>query len=188
MKRNATMIGLLALMSTPALADDTYGVDIDHSAVIFKAKHFNVGYTFGNFRKVDGTYSVENGAPTSFNFTIPIDSLDSANEKRDQHLKSPDFFDAANHPNITFTSTKVKKSSDTVYDVTGDLTMHGVTKPITIPVEVTGEGDDPWGNHRTGMLATFTVNRGDFGINWGIEDGAISADVEMIVSLEGIRK
>ena len=178
---SAMVIGSLTV-SCAALAADTYKIDPVHSAVIYQIKHFNVGNAYGRFNEPTGSVSVDNGAPTAFTFEVKTDKVDTGNPKRDAHLKSPDFFDAKQFPTITFKSKEVKSSGDNKFDVTGDLTMHGVTKSITVPVTKTGEADTKMMGYRTGWETQVDLKRSDYGIN-GLQ-GPVGDDVHLIISFE----
>ena len=117
---------------------------------------------------------------------MKVESIDTHNAKRDQHLKSPDFFNAKQFPAITFKSKQVKKSSKDTYEVTGDLTIHGVTRPVTVKVTNTGSGKDPMGANRIGFETIFTIKRSDFGMKFML--GPVSDEIRLIVSIEGIRQ
>ncbi|MBM4290261.1 MAG: hypothetical protein FJ138_01470 [Deltaproteobacteria bacterium] len=173
----------LALSPLSALAD-TFTLDASHSAILFKAKHFGVGYTYGRFNKITGSYT--GGAAPAVSFEVDASSVDSANAKRDDHLKGPDFFNVNETPKITFKSTKWEDKGNGLAHVTGDLTLHGVTKAITVPVTKVGEGNDPYGGYRVGFETTFTVKRSDFGISYGLP-AAVSDEITLIVSFEGTR-
>jgi polyisoprenoid-binding protein YceI len=124
------------------------------------------------------------------NAIAKVESIDTNEKKRDDHLRNEDFFDAKKHPTLSFVSKEVKPDGDKKYKVLGDLTMHGVTKPVTFDVEYLGETDDSWGNHRAGFIATTTVNRKDYGISWNKtadkggfvlgDDVAINLNLEMV--------
>lgn len=177
---------LAALLSTAALtfAADTYKIDPVHSTVIFGAHHAGAGYSFGRFNGQSGSFTLD-GANSKFDVEIKVDTVDSANAKRDEHLKSADFFNAKQYPTITFKSTKVEKTDDTTLSVTGDLTLHGVTKAITFPLKLTGTGEFPAGTKRAGVLAEFAVKMSDYGIK-GIP-GAVGDEIKLIVSFEGTK-
>ena len=164
---------------------DEYKIDPVHSAVIYKIMHFNVGNAYGRFNEPTGSVTVDNGAPTAFTFEVKTDKVDTGNPKRDAHLKSPDFFNAKQFPAITFKSTGVKSSGDNKYEITGDLTMHGVTKSITVPITKTGEGDTKMMGYRTGWEAQVDLKRSDYGVN-GLKD-AIGDDVHLIISFEAVK-
>ncbi len=147
----------------------------------------NVG---GKFRDFTGTINVDRVKPesSSVEFTIQVASIDTSEPKRDEHLKSPDFFDVAKQPTITFKSTSVKAAGKDVYEVTGQLTMRGVTKTITLPVAFLGEGKDPWGNEKAGFEVQATLNRKDYGIVWNktLDQGGVllGDEVKVQISVE----
>ncbi|MCB9762440.1 MAG: YceI family protein [Alphaproteobacteria bacterium] len=187
--RGATLTAALlsALASTPAFAADDYKVDDDHSTVIFRIHHLGAGYVYGRFNQIEGDFSLDaDPKKNTFNVTLKTDSVDTDHEKRDKHLRNADFFNAEEFPEITFTSKSVSKKSDTAWAVTGDLTLHGVTKQVTVDFERTGEGPDPWGGYRAGLEATFTIKRSDFGITHMAE--GLGDEVRVIVALEGKKK
>lgn len=176
------------LLSAPAWAADTYEVDGAHSSVIFRVKHLDVSYLYGRFNDVTGTVALDAADPSKSVIDIKVNaqSIDTHNEKRDQHLQSPDFFNAKQFPTIAFKSKKVAKKSGDTWSVTGDLTLHGVTKEVTVDFQRTGEGKDPWGGYRAGTEATFNVSRAAFGMG-GMPD-AVGDDVRLHISLEGVKK
>jgi len=178
----------MALIASGTAAADTYTVDPVHSNTIFRVRHLNIGYIYGRFNQAAGTFLIDSADPTksTFNITVKTESIDTHNAKRDNHLKSPDFFNARQFPEITFKSTKVKSVDEHTLAVTGDLTCHGVTKSVTMNVELTGEGNDPWGNYRAGLETVFTLKRSDFGMNFMM--GPLGDDIKLMVAVEGIRK
>ncbi len=184
----ATALSLLAA-GLPALAADAYNVDKGHSEVSFKIKHL-LGKVPGRFNDFSGTiqFDAANPAASSVEFTIKATSIDTANGDRDNHLRSPDFFDVAKFPDITFKSTSVKEVAKNRYQVTGAFTMHGVTKTITLPVEFLGEVKDPWGNTKAGFSTETVLNRKDYGIVWNktLDSGGtlLGEDVEVAINLE----
>ena len=175
-------IALLSLMSASALATP-YKVDVGHSAVLFKVKHFNLGYTFGFFKSFKGEF--EDGK--SVTLTVDADSVDSNVAKRDDHLKGPDFFNTKQFPEIAFKSTSWE-SVEGGATIKGQLTFHGVTKEISLKVEKVGTGNDPWGNERVGYYGELTIKRSDFGVTYGIKEGMASDELTLMISLEGARK
>jgi len=177
-----------ALSSTAVQAADTYTVDPVHTAALFKIKHLGVSYTYGRFNDVSGSvvFDAANPAASKVDITIQAGSVDTFNQKRDAHLANPDFFDAKQFPVLKFVSTAFKKVDDNTFDVTGDFTLHGVTKPITIKAVKIGEGKDPWGGYRIGFESTFTIKRSDFGMTKMME--AVGDDVTVTFSTEGIKK
>ena len=157
-----------------------FTVDSGHSSVIFKAKHNQVANFYGRFDDVSGSFALADGG--TFDISIKADSVHSGNSKRDDHLKSPDFFSAKEFPAMTFKSKSVKAKGTDAFEVMGDLTFRGVTKPLTVTVKSTGMADAK-GKKLAGMETTFTIKRSDFGSTYGVP--AISDDVELTVSLEG---
>ncbi len=148
----------------------------------------NTSRVNGRFDVVEGTFTLDASDPTknSFAVTIPVAKINTNNAKRDGHLKSPDFFNAVEFKDITFASTKVEKVDDTHFSVTGDLTMHGTTKSITIPVEKVGESNTKMMGPRAGVEATFTVKRSDFGMN--TMQGPVGDEVKLVIGLEGTKQ
>jgi len=185
----AVLAGMLFL-SAPAVDAKPAGYEIDpgHSCVLFKIQHFGVSNFYGRFNKVEGTmnYDSENAAGCSVNVTIPVDSLDTNSADRDTHLKSPEFFDAATHKTITFKSTKVARTSSADHlDVTGDLTLRGVKKSITIRMEKIGEGETRFG-YKAGFEGKVKIKRSDFGMKAMIP--ALGDEVALTLSFECNRK
>jgi polyisoprenoid-binding protein YceI len=181
-------LALVLSASTPAAAE-TYKADPVHSTSVFRIKHANAAYFWGRFNEPAGTFTIDEADPTksTFQVELTVNKIDTNNDKRNAHLKSPDFFNAAQYPTITFKSTSVKKGQgDNMLEVTGDLTMHGVTKPITVQVELTGKGEFPPTVKRAGVEANFVVKTSDFEIK-GMP-GALSDEVKVVVSLEGIKQ
>jgi polyisoprenoid-binding protein YceI len=191
MKRTYPAVALVILafvFGAPAFAAESYKVDPVHSSAVFRIKHANVSFFAGRFNAPDGSFVLDEADPSksSFNVVLSVDKVDTANEKRDAHLKSPDFFNAKQYPTITFKSTSVKKGEGSALQVTGDLTMHGVTKSITVPVELTGKGQFPPGTQRAGVEATFIVKRSEFGMT-GMQ-GMLGDDVKVLVGLSAIKQ
>ncbi len=179
-----------ALAAAPLFAADTYAIDKTHSDVSFQVRHF-VSKVRGEFTDFEGTIQVDPANPeaSSVVLTIKAASINTNNDGRNKHLNSPDFFDTAKFPEITFKSTKIVAAGKDKYDVTGDFTMHGVTKSITLPVTYTGMAKDPRGDRAGFELAT-TLNRKDYGINWNkaLDNGSfmLSDDVAVTISLETV--
>ncbi len=183
------LLSTLALglgLSSTALADD-YKVDDGHSTVLFSIQHFNAAWVYGRFNDVSGTFTWDSD-PGKFaiDVTVKADSVDTDHAKRDEHLRNADFFNTAEFPDVSFKSTKVSKKDDKTYEVTGDMTLHGVTKSVTIPLTHTGEGPDPWGGYRLGLHGEITIKRSDFGMTHMAE--GLSDDVKLIVSFEGTKQ
>ena len=171
-----------------------YEIDPAHSSAQFAVKHMMVSTVRGAFEKVAGKVNIDETDITksSVEATIDAASINTRVGQRDEHLRSPDFFDVAKYPTITFKSTKVEKAGQNL-KVTGDLTIHGVTKPVTLDVDgFTTESKDPWGNIKRGGTATTKINRKDFGLAWNaaLETGgvAVSEDVSIILDLEMNKK
>ena len=167
----------------------TYTIDPAHSTAGFKVRHLMVSNVRGEFPGLKGTviYDAANPANSRVEATIDVKSLTTRDEQRDAHLKSPDFFDAEKFPTITFVSRKIAKSSPGEFKVTGDLTIHGVTKEVTLDVEgPTPEVRDPWGNTKTGITASTKVPRKDFGLTWNValETGGVLVGEEVQISIE----
>lgn len=191
--RSLALTAAFALLAAPGWAASTYTVDPAHSEVSFQIRHL-VTKVRGTFGKFDGTIVKDDAdaSASSVEFTIQSESIDTGIADRDNHLRSPDFFDAAKHPAITFKSTKVEKVSDTEYRVTGPLSIHGVSKVVTLPVTFDGEVKDPWGNVKGGFSTSTRLNRKDFGITWNkaLDTGALllGEEVDVTINLEVQKK
>jgi polyisoprenoid-binding protein YceI len=190
-----TLLQVLSLsLLVPALAAAepvTYKVDADHSGVGFSIRHF-VSNVSGRFRDFDGVikYDKANPAASSVEFTVKAASIDTANNDRDEHLRSKDFFDVQKFPTLTFTSTKVVAKDANTLDVTGNLTMHGVTKPVTIPVTLLGSVKTPKGE-KAGFETNFKVDRKEYGITWNnvMDSGPVLGDdVKVNIEIEANRQ
>lgn len=175
--------------SLPA-QESTFNVDPVHSTVLAKVTHLGASTVWVRFNGPTGTVTVNDADPSKNTLSLEVktDSLDSAVEKRDTHLKSPDFLNAKEFPLITFKSTAVKKTGDKTYEATGNLTLHGVTKPVTAQVTYVGSGKMKPGEDRSGADATFTIKRSEFGIGATFPPTAISDDIALQISLEAIKK
>lgn len=161
-------------------------IDRTHSNVSFSIRHLMFAKVHGRFREFDGELELDNDAPVSVKATIQIASIDTAEKDRDAHLRSPDFFDAENHPTMTFASTNLVKTGAGHYALTGDLTLHGVTRAVTLDVTSSGTAKDPWGNTRVAFEARTRLNRKDFGLGWNqvLEAGGVLVGEDVDVSLE----
>jgi polyisoprenoid-binding protein YceI len=175
------VVGLFA--AAPLRAADTYKVDPVHATVIFRVNHLGTSWVYGRFDDVSGTFTV--GDKPEFDITVNADSVDTNNKQRDTHLKSADFFSVKEFPTITFKSTSATSTGDKKFDVTGDLTLHGVTKSITVPIEFVGAADTKMGS-RAGYEAHFSVNRADYGMDKMV--GMVGGEVYLTVSLEGVKQ
>jgi polyisoprenoid-binding protein YceI len=183
----------VAILAAPLFAD-TYTVDKVHSEATFNVRHF-VSRVSGKFDDFSGAINGDFSKPeaASVEFTIKTASVDTGVADRDNHLRSADFFDAAKNPEITFKSTSIKPTgTKNLFNVTGNLTMRGVTKQVTLPVELLGSLTDPWGNTRAGFATHTTLNRKDYGINWNkaLDNGGfmLSDDVDITINLETVKK
>ncbi len=176
---------------TPELSG-SYTIDPSHSTIGFVARHAMVTKVRGAFNEFSGSGVLDSANPanTKLDLTIQASSIDTRNADRDAHLRSNDFFDMETYPEITFTSTSVTADGDTL-EVTGDLTIKGVTKPVTVPFEFTGAATDPFGNHRVGFEGQVVVNRKDWGVNWNaaLEAGGVlvSEKVTLTFDVSAIR-
>ena len=175
----------LAIVAPSARAvGEGYKVDPVHSVVLFKVKHFGAGNYYGRFNDVSGTIVLDSKDPSKsvVELQVKADSIDTANQKRDQHLKGPDFFNVKQFPIIAFKAKDVKKSGKDTYEVTGDLTLHGVTKELKIQAEHVGTGKGMEGEERAGFEASFKLKRSDFGMKFMI--GPVGDEIQVIASLE----
>jgi polyisoprenoid-binding protein YceI len=176
------------------MATTKWVLDPTHSEVEFKIKHMMISTVTGNFKKFDATVETEGEDFTTakVKFTVEVDSIDTKNEQRDGHLKSVDFFDTANFPEITFVATKYENvDNDGSYEVYGDLTVRGITRNEKFDAEFGGVIKDPWGNTRAGLTITGKINRKQFGLTWSgaTETGSliVSEDVKIHVALEFVK-
>ena len=188
MKQRVLVFGLcVILLATPALAA-TYKIDPVHSSAIFKVTHFNVSNFYGSFNEVAGTIEYDGGnvGASAIEISISAASVDSRLGQRDDHIKSPDFLNAKQFPKITFKSKSVK-SKDESMEITGELTMLGVSKEITITAEITGEGKHPRsGAELVGFEARFTVDRTAHDMNFMV--GPVGKEIEFLISLEATKQ
>jgi polyisoprenoid-binding protein YceI len=181
--------------ATTATSAVTYTIDPAHSSVGFKIRHFMVAYIRGGFSGVTGDviFDAANPANTKINATIDVTTLHTHDAKRDAHVQGADFLDAEKNPSMTFVSKKVVADGKNQWKVTGDLTLRGVTKEVTLDVESAGvEAKDPWGNLRTGASAETTIKRGDYGLTFNapLETGGfmLGEDVHIHMDIELIKK
>src|SRR3989338_2470585 len=176
----------LALTLSPVYAA-AYKVDDAHSTIGFKVRHL-FSNTQGNFNKFEGAIDYEPGKPETWKAEGKVDvaSINTNNSKRDEHLRSADFFDAAGFPEITFTTTKVTDATDTTAKLEGTFKMHGVEKPVVLGVTIHGAGKDPWGSTRAGFTAVTKINRKDFGITYNqkLDNGGLLLGEEVEITLE----
>ncbi|HEV3243737.1 MAG TPA: YceI family protein [Chthoniobacterales bacterium] len=180
-------VALISAFVVSANAADTFKLDSVHSFVLFSVQHLGIANTYGRFNDISGVvvFDKDNPSNSSVELSVKVESLDTNNSIRDRSLKSPDFFDAKQFPTMTFKSTKVEGGGDTL-KVSGDLTIHGVTKPMTVDFKKGSEGKGVFGEMRGGGETRFTIKRSDFGMNF--QQGAVGDEVNITLSLEGIKK
>lgn len=190
----ASLLAILAIVfaAPSALAADLYKVDPVHTSVVFSVAHTGISYVYGMFRKASGVYQLDKANPANnqFQFVIQTDSVDTNNQERDDHLRSPDFFNAAQYPEITFQSTKCSMPTSTdnsvTFLVTGDLTIHGQKRSIPVTLRMLGEGLGARKDQRTGFLCNFEIKRSDFGMNQWLKDNLVGDAIGITVSFEGV--
>lgn len=175
--------------ATTTAPTTTWNIDPAHSAAEFKVKHMMISNIKGHFSGVSGvlTENAADSALSTVEAAIPVASISTGDAQRDGHLKSADFFDTEKFPTLNFKSSNVIKKGEAEYEVTGDLTVHGVTRPVTFAVEgPSAPGKDPWGNTRIGLSATAKINRKDFGLGWNaaLETGGFLVGEEVSITLE----
>lgn len=169
-------------------------IDPSHSDATFSVKHMMFSTVRGHFNVLSGKLDINEEHPENswVEAQVDVTSVDTRSEQRDGHLRSPDFFDAEKYPTLTFKSTKVERVSGNQYRVLGDLTMHGVTKPVVFNAEYHGQGKNPWGMQVAGLSAKTKINRKEWGLNWNapLETGGVlvSEDVNIEIDLEAINK
>ena len=192
-KKATTSLALIALLVTPISAEEiaSFSIDKAHSTIEFSVKHLGLSNTKGSFSDYDGTINWDSkGKSSSVEGTVKINSVDTRNEKRDTHLKSPDFFDAQKFPEMTFKSKSIKKSGK-AYTLVADLTIKNVTKTISIPLTVSNVVKDPWGSERISLNSTFKINRQDYGLNFNavLDNGGlvVANDIAITLDLEAIK-
>jgi len=170
----------------------TWKIDPAHTTVEFSAKHLMITTVKGRFTEIEGSITVNGDSPeaASVEVTMQAASIDTRTEQRDQHLRSADFLDAEKYPTITFKSTKIAGSKEQ-FKLTGNLTIHGTTRPVTLDVTHEGEAKDPWGGQRIGFSATGKIDRREYGLVWNqaLETGAllVSNDIKIQIDAQAIR-
>ncbi|MSM40970.1 MAG: protein yceI precursor [Geobacter sp.] len=190
MKKIIASISTVIALALPVSAlASTWTIDPDHSNIGFKVRHLMVSNVKGNFLKYSGTVEINDKEITKSKVEVSIDtnSISTNVQKRDDHLRSADFFDVAKYPTMTFVSKKVATAGKDRLKMTGDLTLHGITREVVLDVEgPTRESKDPWGNIRRGATATTKINRKDFGLLWNavLETGGVAVGDEIMITLE----
>jgi polyisoprenoid-binding protein YceI len=179
---------VLLMGAGAARAADTSQIDPVHSFANFSIGHLGIGLVRGFFSDISGTitFDEKDAAKDAIDVTIKTASVNTHVDKRDEDLRSPNFFEVEKYPTMTFKSTKITKKGDR-YAVTGDFTLHGVTKTITVTAKHLGAGKDPWGGFRAGFAADFTVKRSDYGMNYD-PPPAIADTVDISVAFEAVKK
>ncbi|KQN56692.1 YceI family protein [Erwinia sp. E602] len=182
-----TTAALLMTAGTAAAADYKIDKEGQHAFVQFRIKHLGYSWLYGSFKDFDGSFSYDEADPSKdkVNVTINTGSVDTNHAERDKHLRSADFLNAAKFPQATFVSTGVTKEGDEL-KVKGNLTLNGVTKPVELEAKLTGEGKDPWGGYRAGFEAEGKFALKDFNVKSDL--GPASQEVELIISVEGVRQ
>jgi len=172
--------------SATATKTATWVLDASHSEILFRVKHLMISTVKGEFRSFSGKIEGKDFTTAPVTITIDADSVFTNDENRDGHLKSADFFDVENLPQITFTSTSFTKMDDDNYILKGNLSLHGVEKPVTLEVEAGGIAKDPWGNTKAGFSVNGKINRKDFGLNWNaaLETGGVLVSDEVKIHAE----
>lgn len=174
---------------------ETYNVDAVHSSVVFKIQHFEIANFYGRFNDISGTIMLDeaNPAASHFDIEVKVASVDTHNADRDKHLRSEQIFDADKYPTIHFVSKKIKDMDADDIEVEGELTMHGVTKPLSVELKRTGAGLGPMGKYRMGLETTFKVKRSDFGVGAAIDKMAsgvkpLGDEVTLFIGIEAVRQ
>ncbi|MGP0087796.1 MAG: YceI family protein [Steroidobacteraceae bacterium] len=184
-----TAIAMAVVVALPVLAHaDTWQIDSSHTSVEFTVRHMMISNVKGQFQKTTGTITANgnDAASAKIDVTIDASSIETRVERRDAHLKSPDFLDVAKYPTITFKSTNVEAEGPNKWKVTGDLTLHGVTRQVVLDVDGSGPPVQVMGNTRAGASATTKIKRGDFGLTWNkaLEAGGVLVGDEVAISID----
>ena len=177
--------------TTTALPTGTWNVDPAHSRIGFSVKHLGISTVRGEFGTYEGQIVIDDDGNAKASGKIDVSSVDTSVADRDAHLLAPDFFDAENYPEITFESTSITATDDDEYEITGDLTLRGTTKPITLTAEAGGSEVDPFGNTRIGLEASGTISRGDYGMKFnqalGSGNLAVSDKVKLQLDISAVK-
>ncbi len=183
-------LGTLMALSVPTVQAADYVIDREgqHAFVNFKISHLGFSWMYGGFNDFDGRFNWDAANPeaSQVEVTLKTASVDTNHAERDKHLRSGDFLNVDQHPTATFVSRKVVSSDGESMDIIGDLTLNGVTREVTVDAEFIGEGDDPWGAYRAGFAGTTQIKLKDYNIKMDL--GPASEEVELILSIEGIRQ
>ncbi|MCQ4287426.1 YceI family protein [Pseudomonas stutzeri] len=184
----ALALGSMLFAGQAMAADYVIDKKGQHAFVNFKISHLGYSWLWGTFKDFEGSFSFDAAQPeaSKVEVTLQTASVDSNHAERDKHLRSEDFLSVSEHPTATFESTAVKSTGEGTADITGDLTLNGVTKPVVIAAKFIGEGKDPWGGYRAGFEGTTTLKLKDFDIKMDL--GPASQTVDLIISVEGVRQ
>jgi polyisoprenoid-binding protein YceI len=186
MNRKLFAAAALSLLAALPVSAETYTIDAGHSEVGFKIRHL-VSNVRGRFNEFSGTINMDpkNIQNSSVEFRIKAESIDTNQDNRDKHLRAEDFFHVEKYPEIVFKSDSVKPAGKDKYNVTGTLTMRGVSKKVTLPVTYTGEVKDPWGNVKAGFETSTTLNRKDYGIVWNqaVDNGGVILGDDVVIEI-----
>jgi len=175
---------MTAAAATTIIPTGTWAADTAHSTLGFSVKHLGIATVRGSFGEFEGKLELgDDLSSAKITGSAKIDSIDTAEPQRDAHLKSADFFDAESHPELTFESTGIHQTGDASFEIVGDLTMHGVTHPITLKAELEGTETDPWGNERIGLEITGQLNRSEWGMKFNQALGSGNLLVSDVVKL-----
>jgi polyisoprenoid-binding protein YceI len=187
----ATALSIVTLAARHAPAADSYTIDPAHTSIVFSVGHSGLSYTYGFFRRASGSYVIDKANPNNsrFQLVIEADSLDTNHAKRDEHLRGPDFFNVQQFPTIRFESTRCDFSETPErgreFLLTGNLTMHGVTRQVKIPLRMLAEGLGPYKDRRTGFLCQYDLKRSDYGMTELLKDNLVGDAVSITISFEG---
>ena len=191
LKPTLTSIAAALLLGSLAHAADTYKVDPLHTSVSFSVRHLGINNVKGKFKEFEGALVLESETLKEASGTIQVQSVDTGVEKRDNHLRTADFFDAAKYPTITFKTKRVEKGGSGQLVLIADFTMRGVTKELRLPAKMSKPTKDPWGGVRVGLEAKTKLNRKDYGINYNalLETGAMAVgeEVELEINTEAVK-
>ncbi|VAW60886.1 Protein yceI precursor [hydrothermal vent metagenome] len=188
---SAVVMSLSALLGLPVVADAAdagkYIIDQDHSGISFSVSHMGYSDLQGRFNKMEGKFTLNPGKKSTLELVIKTASVDSNHDKRDKHLRSPDFLNSKRYPEMKFNASDVKfNAKGEVVKIMGSLTLHGKTRPVTLNVTPMRAAKDPWGNYRAGYVASATIKRSDFGMNF-MQDG-IGDNIALNISIEAIKQ